>query len=889
MSLEPDVLETRARSGEYGQLVALLAEIKGTDRLAPGEVARLERVRLLLAGQGIELSDSRSALWLAPVMCATGSQQKIFYERFAALFGLAREALPASRVEAPVMKPIRRQSWWRRRWRWLVLGAIVISVLGGIAARLLNRAPSTAAPTEPNLAQSIWVLITGQRASTPPDSVFYWVFVGLIALVLVVLVLVARTYWKARWRRLNDWAPDHLPARSLASAAALPFLYGDTALRRRLIGLRRHRIVPSPRIHIRRSIRATIRAGGRPVLVYGTRPLTPDYVLLVDRSSPRDHFTILAQSIARRFTNEGAPCVAYEFFGDPCRLRRSYPVEEEVELSLDRVIGRHNGARLLVLAEPMHLLDEAGRAEPWLSELGEQRSVLLNPRPEECWDWREAEIGRCGLLLFSALPAGLAQYADAMRARAESRAPLPPGSQKGAFDLATVLDRHRAALIQGSAPPQHEVAELLGDLEASLGERAMVLLRAAAVFPLVEPSLTALLGSQLKDGEGKPLLTEEALIAVARLPWMRLGRIPDWLRQPLARGLTSTQLELTTATIYAFLNPVAGRDGRLKLNFAEIDDVAVRARLIEWIRNNPTSPYNDPLMIDAVAGKLPHELARSFDPAANLRQVLAKLDSTRHLVASLATMMLVFSLAVLQPGRADVEQATRKIRPPSRAPVMVNATGERIPVSADQPETAVEMPATNPQKPKTAKSVPASNPRKGPGLEQPQGMERTIPPERGGKGSLMPILEQIVRKDKQPDLGQQGAPASNAPNASPRLPLGVPSKADTNQTVRMVGPRWLSDWEVELEHPREAALDAAVRDSAAVYNQYKAERIILIVYSPPIDEYEGSARMAAESIEEALIAQGVPASAIETSVGTNKQTRTITATLQIVGVPTTAK
>jgi len=61
----------------------------------------------------------------------------------------------------------------------------------------------------------------------------------------------------------------------------------------------------------------------------------------------------------------------------------------------------------------------------------------------------------------------------------------------------------------------------------------MFYLQALAVFPILNPKLTLTLGRLLGDRRGQPLLTEENLAQLCRLPWLRNGRIPEWLRLAL--------------------------------------------------------------------------------------------------------------------------------------------------------------------------------------------------------------------------------------------------------------------------------------------------------------------------------------------------------------------
>lgn len=663
-----EAVEVEARRSEQRLLIGLVADLRGSDRLTPPELVRLDRVRLLLAARGIGLRDPRAALWLAPVICTSASQQSRFLERFALLFEIPVETLRPAPPEPPIVAETPRPPWWRRQARLLAFAAVAAALIAWLvwgASRRDSQAPAGTV----TLRKMVQVLSGDAPAAGAPSTAVAWLAVAAAAIALLALLAASHRLWRrARKSRAPDeFEPRHIESRSLAFAAALPRLYASPRLRHRLGGLRRHRILPSPLIHVRRSIRATIKAGGRPVLVHGTRPVTPDYVLLADRESPRDHLPLVAQILSKRFSEEGVAAAAYEYFGDPRRVRRTFPAQEEAELSIERVAGRHGGARLLLLAEPAHCLDSSGRAAPWLADLPEERPVLLDPRGESCWDWREEEIAGAGVRVFPASPAGIGDYADAIQARSDEARGRRRHAPGGRVDLPALLDRHRDALISETAPEEGEIRDLLDDLEQWLGAEAMIVLRAAALFPLIEPSLTVLLASRLVDGDDRALLTEDRLLALARLPWLRIGRMPAWLRGPLVRGLSTGQLAVARGTIHAFLNPVQdGPKGRLKLDFAQADDPAARERLLDWLRRNPSSLYGDDLLLDAVAGRPPDQLGLELDPEPlrRLRTALSKVDPARDGVALMLSGVAAVALAVFMPARevAPPRETSREVR-----------------------------------------------------------------------------------------------------------------------------------------------------------------------------------------------------------------------------------
>lgn len=668
MTEEARPAEALAREAEGAALVDLVMEIRGGSRLSPPELTRLDQVRLLLVADGIPLRDPRAALILAPIVCTSASQQALFLKSFAERFGVPPEALPP-KPELPIVESV-PLPWWRRQR--LRIGLAVAAAISGYW--LWTRWPEDLAPPPPDTptpTQMARILFGGREASALSTAITWWVLLSIAAALLLAMLMAGHRWWGRRRRRkaADAFEPDHFAARDLAVAATFPRLYGSMRLRRRLAGLRRHRIVPSARIHVGRSIAATVRAGGRPVLVFASRPVTPDYVILADRASPRDHLPFLARALTSRLNAEGVGAAVYEYFGDPRLVRSTLPGEEGVELTLDGLAARHEGARVMLLAEASQCLTADGDPAPWLDELPEER-VLLDPRLEPGWDWREERLRESGLPVFPASSDGIARYADAVRARDVGGA-LQVARADWKLDLPTVLHPHRAALVRDTALPEAEVADLLEDLEVWLGPDAMTVFRATAVFPLVERTLTLLLAGRFADSRNAPMLGEERLLAIARLPWMRLGYMPRWLRVPLVRGLAAPDLDLAVRTVHAFLNPVrSGPAKRLKLDFSQADDPAVRRRLLDWLRSNPSSLYSDSLLFDALSGRPPQEIGAEPDPDSDpaLIRYLRRIDARRDSIALLATLVLTLSVAFLQPAREQIEKSLPAPVPPTVEP-----------------------------------------------------------------------------------------------------------------------------------------------------------------------------------------------------------------------------
>src|SRR5262249_20200728 len=80
--------------------------------------------------------------------------------------------------------------------------------------------------------------------------------------------------------------------------------------------LRRRQVGDAMRLSIERTVAATLDARGFPPLrfISDTRP--PEYLLLIERSSPRDHFSRLVGDIADALRRNGVHAIEYYFDRD---------------------------------------------------------------------------------------------------------------------------------------------------------------------------------------------------------------------------------------------------------------------------------------------------------------------------------------------------------------------------------------------------------------------------------------------------------------------------------------------------------------------------------------------------------------------------------------------
>jgi hypothetical protein len=611
---------------EREQLYAFLHLLQRGDlALGASDFARVDRVLFLLRARGIGWNESRAAKWFAPVLCGTASEQALFHERFRefisnrqkdtetkAPFDLAVGDFKES-VDDELSVPKSGVS------RWVIKGFWALATMALIVA-------------------GYYYLTPGQDAELPlRGSTGISLSISFSSLVLTLIPLLLATAF-VRWHRsrqlmlLRAFTPSPERVERVAFAAALPSFYSSPQFKRALGAMRRHWSAPGGRLNVKRSVRATLRAGGRPELQYGARPRTPEYVLLVDRETPQDHLSAIASLLVEHFVEQHIIVTRYHFYGDPRRVVHTPHTGAAVQHSwLEDIAALHPNSTVLLLAESSVFFDKRGALKQWADDLKEwSRPVLLSPRDSEHWDWREHRLEQEDILVFPATSEGLQAFSgrlklgpipllpdkavsdgvrdDSHRAKRPRSTAVAPRS----IDLVDFLNTERTIVLDDKEPRPSVVAELIADLQLVLGARTFALLQALAVFPKLEPALSLHIGTHLRWKSG-PLLDEQVFLSIARLPWLRVGYIPNWLRQALVQRLEKERLAEILRLIEGFLQPIADqRTGAVTLELARRDDGKFRQFLLHWIKEDSTGELDDRILVDALRAGIQSNWAFQF-------------------------------------------------------------------------------------------------------------------------------------------------------------------------------------------------------------------------------------------------------------------------------------
>lgn len=785
--------------------------------LGPAAHLRLQSLRGQLLARGVAADDPRIPAWLAAALCRSGAERQAFLTLFTRApeeeRGAARSA--ADGIEAPPGEPTPPSGTPPRWWRSRLLPALILVALAlaiGTAPYYFEHNDAVKNKAVERPIDNPGKLSDSRGRTGNIYSVPNWP--GIWPLFLPVGAAAAFSLYELGRRRQirHDHVPEPQRRLALVVAEGAHGLMTGRDWRGGLRHLRRHRAAPGRRLDLRATMRATIAVGGLPQLRFRSRALSPEYLLLSERVSPRDHLAWHARLLARRMGQEQITLDHFEFAGDPRRLRivpQGWEQGQEQRRGQDgretqplaNVLGLHARAHPVLLAESYDTLaPDAGAA--WVEMIGQAPTpVLLDPRPSACWNLAERRARDAGIMPFAFDPRGLSACAAHLERPADH-----PAAMSGGFDLPQSLTDGSAMLRDRTAPPALVVDGLIDDLEAWLSRPGLEWLQGLALFPYLQPALTVHMGMSLTDGAGIALIDEDRLLRLSRLPWFRAGRMPDWLRLALVRGLSPERLARATEAIQAFLLPQ--KEGAVRIDLAAGADPRARAKLIAWLRLSPASPLADRILVDALRGGRPAELG--LEVPSSLRAWLAPLWRSRIVRAWLLALVATSAMIALQYPASLIRPATRPqflspvlpaIPDADRASEAVVGASGNAPVPTSKPN--IDMTSDNASAPVASQTDAASdNAMSGSNEAEAMNASDSMANAAGNAAEVeIPMPGPAVTPVEQPDSGDV-AIMNNDRAQSEMLDMRTPYKGNIDMALQRILLNW-------FDTNRSGAIDGA--------------------------------------------------------------------------------
>lgn len=515
-----------------------------------------------------------------------------------------------------------------------------------LAVALSNQTLPTGA-----FADATWQPSPPAAAHVPPPWLRWW-------LAAIPLVIFAGWLWNWRRDRAEHYRRlfarkrplDHslvlkAPGDIISTRTDKPYVKGVAH------GLGARQTVGMTDIDAPRTVARMAAKGGFFDPVPGRITATPAYLFFIETRSPLDlearRLDLLRQRLAaagldtKRYFYTQTPVALYERFGGP-------------PLPLEEVAARDDDRRLVIMGEGAGFVDPATlKPASWTRglEVWHERA-MLSSKPVASWGAEERAIARdLELSLGRATIEGLAALPELLGLDSEADKPamraygFASGQDLKPLPLPLRSDPYRWL---APAPPETERDDWWPVLEYRLSlyldQAGLDWLKALAVYPALTWELTLYLGRGLKDAGGIELYAEPRLAALTRLPWLREGRMPEWLRDAMIATLDPQLRKATVALIAGIVAPVKGADRTVEV---------LREQQRPWIGDLGQTPAEDRLFLDTFAEgaesaaiDLPEEMAGRLTPV--------RLELFRHALKVFAAALIFAAAAFwLTPDPAD--------------------------------------------------------------------------------------------------------------------------------------------------------------------------------------------------------------------------------------------
>nr|MDJ0911806.1 WD40 repeat domain-containing protein [Woeseiaceae bacterium] len=431
-------------------------------------------------------------------------------------------------------------------------GVVVLWISGALPLPALDefgesRAPGLSVPQTLHIGASAHVIPAVfeddrtyllELSAAAPVADFVRRYSAMLQAFIAVLVLTSLFFWtRARWKdrtavlEMRQARADQATTSVRVEKPAVTLHRGEkllgTAARARM-----RQSSGFDELDVDATVTKTAEQWGLTTPVFRERHEMPVYLTLSDRSGPRDQAADLTDELLDRLEGAGVAIERYEFHSDPrmCRPKGGGRSRELREL-----LSLYSDCRVLVFSDGAGLLHPlTGRLKDVAKQLtGWEDVALLTPIAAEHWGRRELDLAAAGLYIVPGTLEGVGAFIA--KANAESRVEYDdPWRPPYPSLLMWRVDRWYS----NDAPDIGDIDELCSELRNFLGGHGYRWLCSLAVYPELIWQLTLYLGLRLTKGDGSPLIDETTLIDLTRLPWLRRGAMPNWLRLRLIRDLT---------------------------------------------------------------------------------------------------------------------------------------------------------------------------------------------------------------------------------------------------------------------------------------------------------------------------------------------------------------
>ncbi len=276
-------------------------------------------------------------------------------------------------------------------------------------------------------------------------------------------------------------------------------------------------------LNILKTINKTIEKGGIIDFQYQHKTRPPEYLLLIDRQSSKNHRAYLYNYMFESFKANEVYIERFFFEGD---IRLCWNEYYPNGIKLHDLQQTFRDARLIIVGSGYQLLNPvSGKLAKWTRVFDSwSDKAILSPRPSKKWAGREKQLKQKFILLPASVQS-LTTMVDKMEA-------IDPEEIKTKInDEVNEPIEFRGSLIETL---QHYFTIKKSGEEPD--ESLIHWIAACAIYPTLHWDLTMYLGQELSTID-KNLLTFDYINQLTRLPWFIEGKIPEQARLELLEYL----------------------------------------------------------------------------------------------------------------------------------------------------------------------------------------------------------------------------------------------------------------------------------------------------------------------------------------------------------------
>jgi hypothetical protein len=609
---------------ETGTLIGFLDELKDSGySIGTNQYVLAQDVLAAVVAADGHLDTDRFAALLGPVLCKSARQQAEFrsrYDRWLAA-GRARDS-GAKAASAQSEKDrageleneLRAVDRSSRIGIWLttVLAVLVLAAVywlsrprgplptGGIVNVPDDSGTSPGGRTVPQTEGKAPAEIVTEPAN-------YLMTMTIAAVSLAILLGGGWAIWwgyRARRFLVRSTSTREPQLVRISVDRGIADLFSPVTVARVTRAMRRRVELASNELAVPDTIEQTSNRGGLFTPVYRNRQVTPEYLVLVDRSWKGDQTAQLSDELIALFQRGDVTIRRYYFNGQPQILFPSHP--EDAPLLLREVAARYASDRLILITDVGLLTRNTEREiRTWCGYFSVwNHPLMLTLAP---FDHRtpQYDVLRQRFLIFPATDDGLKLMAETLQGKRPQGGDVPHYVPAVPEQLRTRPERW----LERAAPDALEVDELLLSLRGYLGDAGFLWLAACAVYPEIHLSLTLHLGKVLRGADGTPVFDAGLLFALNRLVWFRESYMPEWLRRALLREMSrEREAQVRGALQSVLISALRGEVSGLELQIARQHIHAV-SRLLRPILDRlsktaePGSPFKDRVFLSFLSGR----------------------------------------------------------------------------------------------------------------------------------------------------------------------------------------------------------------------------------------------------------------------------------------------